>query len=222
MMPVRSEDRSKRVELRMLELGDEHGRHAVERRCSARPRTASSTASGSKPSDGIDHRRAVGQAGEIAHHHAEAVVERHRDAEAVARLQPHALADEEAVVEDVAVGQRRALGQAGGAAGELDVDRVVGLQRCADLVQRARGPPAGQVRRRRRSRASRAARRRRSGSRRCRCGRRAAVERARRAGGDLGRQGLDHADIVAGLEALGADQRLHADLVQRVFELGRR
>ena len=31
MMPVRSDVRSKRVEVRMVELGDEHGRHAVQR-----------------------------------------------------------------------------------------------------------------------------------------------------------------------------------------------
>ena len=32
MMPVRSEERSRRAKSRMLELGDEHRRHAVERR----------------------------------------------------------------------------------------------------------------------------------------------------------------------------------------------
>ena len=47
------------------------------------------------------------------------------------------LADEEAVVEDVVVRQRRALGRAGGAAGELDVDRIVELQLSADLARAA-------------------------------------------------------------------------------------
>ena len=31
MMPVRSDDRSNLRKLRMIEFGDEHGRHAVER-----------------------------------------------------------------------------------------------------------------------------------------------------------------------------------------------
>ena len=64
---------------------------------------------------GIDHRGAVRHAGQIAQHHAEAVVERHRDAQAVVLGEAHRLADEEAVVEDVVVRQRRALGRAGGA-----------------------------------------------------------------------------------------------------------
>ena len=37
---------------------------------------------------------------------------------------------------------------------------------------------------------------------------------------DLRRQLAQHGDIVAGLERLGGDQRLAADLVERVFELG--
>ena len=65
---------------------------------------------------------------QVAHHHAETVVERHRDAQPVGRRASagYRLADEEAVVEDVAVRQRRALGAGG--AGELDVDGVVELQ----------------------------------------------------------------------------------------------
>ncbi len=62
---------------------------------------------------------------EVAHHHAEAVVERHRDADPVIGGVSAALADEVAVVEDVVVRQRRTLGEAGSAAGVLDVDRVV-------------------------------------------------------------------------------------------------
>ena len=41
-----------------------------------------------------------------------------------------------------------------------------------------------------------------------------------RRAGKLGRELAQHADIVRGLEALGEDQRLAADLVERVFELG--
>jgi hypothetical protein len=39
------------------------------------------------------------EAGQVAHHHAEAVVERHRDAHPVVLGEPQRLADEEAVVE---------------------------------------------------------------------------------------------------------------------------
>ncbi len=46
------------------------------------------------------------------------------------------------------------------------------------------------------------------------------LQAARRAAVDLGRELAQHADIVAGLERIGGDQRLAADLVERVFELG--
>ena len=72
------------------------------------------------------------QAAEIADHHAKAVVKRHRDAHAVTLGELHRLAEEEAVVEDVVVGQRRALWKTGRAAGELDIDRIVKLQRIGE------------------------------------------------------------------------------------------
>ena len=43
---------------------------------------------------------------------------------------------------------------------------------------------------------------------------------ARRRTGQFGRELAQHADIVRGLETLGQDQRLAADLVERVFKLG--
>ena len=49
-----------------------------------------------------------------------------------------ALADEVAVVEDVVVDERRALGEAGRAARVLDVDRVVELELGGALAQRVR------------------------------------------------------------------------------------
>ena len=109
MMPVRSDREVEPRELGMVELGDEHGRHAVAARCSAPPATASQRRQRIEALAGIDHRRAVGDAGEVAEHHAEAVIERHRDAEPVVLGEAHRLADEVAVVEDVVVGQRRAL-----------------------------------------------------------------------------------------------------------------
>ncbi len=126
-MPVRSVDRSKRAEFRMIEFRDEHGRHAVQR-------GAALLGDGFQRDQRIEtlagkyHAGAVGDRREIAQHHAEAVIERHRDAEAILGREPHRLADEEAVVEDVVMRQRRAFGKAGGARGELDIDRLVELQ----------------------------------------------------------------------------------------------
>ncbi len=77
----------------------------------------------------------MGDAGEVAQDHAEAMVERDRDADLVVRPELLRLADEEAVVEDVVVGERRPLGRAGGAAGELDVDRLVELEPAGELDQ---------------------------------------------------------------------------------------
>src|SRR5881296_3796713 len=47
---------------------------------------------------GQDHRCAVRHAGEVAQHHAEAVIERHRDAEPIAVCEAHPLANPEGVV----------------------------------------------------------------------------------------------------------------------------
>ena len=66
--------------------------------------------------------------GEVAHHHAEAVVERHWDTEAVCRRQANGFADKASVVQDIAMGERGAFRKARGAAGELDVHRVGTLQ----------------------------------------------------------------------------------------------
>ena len=70
------------AEVRMIEFGDEHGRHAVQRgaaflghRLERRQRVEAFARE--------DHAGAMGERGEIAQHHAEAVIERHRDAEPV-------------------------------------------------------------------------------------------------------------------------------------------
>ena len=83
MTPVRSELRSKRLNSGMLELGDEHGRHAVER---GTPLRLNRFERGQRVElgGGQHQSRAVRQ----RHHHAddaaEAVVERHGRADAVA------------------------------------------------------------------------------------------------------------------------------------------
>ena len=70
----------------------------------------------------------MGQAAEIADHHAKAVIERHRNAYPVVLRELHRAGDEETVVQDIVVAERGALREASRAAGELDVDRVVELQ----------------------------------------------------------------------------------------------
>ena len=87
----------------------------------------------------VDHRRAVRDADEIAEHHAEAVVQRHGNTQAIDLAELHRRADEVAVVEDVVMRERGALGLAGGARRELNVDRVIELQR---RRRRTRGAPA--------------------------------------------------------------------------------
>ncbi|OIQ64559.1 hypothetical protein GALL_538910 [mine drainage metagenome] len=116
------------------------------------------------------------------------------------------------------MGQRRALRKPGGAAGELDVDRIervesgrgrrdrrivgvalrnpVGKAQHAGLVLRAEvddQPQVGQPR---------------------------GVQRSGRLAARLGRQLAQHRQVVAGLERGHRHQRLAADLVQRVFDLG--
>src|ERR1700747_2000968 len=71
----------------------------------------------------------MGDATEIAHHHAKAMVERHGDADARTRLDPSRFANEEGIVDQIVMRQCRALRQTGGTAGELDVHGVIYLDR---------------------------------------------------------------------------------------------
>ena len=110
------------------QLRDEHGGDAIqaratflldgfERGCRVKGRS------------GDHHAGAVARRRQVAHDHAEAVVEGHRQADPVLLRVAHELADEEAVVQDVVVAQRGALGEPRRARGVLDVDRVIGAQR---------------------------------------------------------------------------------------------
>ena len=81
-MPVRSDERSNSREARVLELGDEHRRHAVQGRA-ALGLDRLEHRHGLEGGPGIDDARAVRGAGEVAQHHPEAVVERHGHADAV-------------------------------------------------------------------------------------------------------------------------------------------
>ena len=155
---------------------------------------------GSKPGAGITIVAPWRGAAEVAHHHPEAVVERHRDAQPVLVGEVDQLGDEVAVVEDVAVAQGRALGEAGGAGRVLDVDRVV----LAEQV-------LGEVLLQREKRDAGVAH--------------VVVGPLRAADvDDLLDRGLvdhlvDHRAVVAGLERRGRDQQPHPGLVQDVGQL---
>ena len=127
----------KLAELRMVQLGDEHRGHPVQCRAALFRHTLQSVHR-TEMRRGQHHCRAVRHAGKVAQHHAEAVIERHGDAESVEVTEPHALADPEAVVEDVVVREHRALGKASGAGGVLDVDNVIEIERGLPLSQGVR------------------------------------------------------------------------------------
>ena len=131
-------------EFGMIHLGDEHRRHAVHRRA-ALGRDGLEGGERVEAFAREDHRRTVRQAAKIADYHAEAVVERHRDAHAVALAQPHRLGDEKAVVENIVVRQRGTLRKPCRAAGELDVDRVVELQLAGEGDEAAALGLAGEI-----------------------------------------------------------------------------
>ena len=120
--------------LHLFEFDDEHRGHAVER--------GTALALYDFESDpwvetivGNDDGSTVGGAGHVAQHHPETVEEGDGQTNAVGRSVVHPFADEEAVVEDIVVGERNALRVARGAGGVLDIDRVVKLHRVFPFAQ---------------------------------------------------------------------------------------
>ena len=125
------------VEVRMLEHGNEHGRHAVD--CGA-------VLCHKRIHDlfGVEHinrhkGRSVGYAGHEREHHAEAVEERNRDAQPVVVGELHAVAYRLAVIEYIIVGEHDALGEAGRAGGILNVDDLVAVARVAHRLELLNG-----------------------------------------------------------------------------------
>ena len=202
----------------VVELGDEHRRHTIKRGAAFR---------GDRLEGGqrverigrIDHGRTVGHSRQIADHHAETVVERHRNTDAVSLAVFQRLAQKEAVVENVVVGERCTLGGAGGARSKLDVDRVIELERrgqrfdgrvtrlCPHRHHIRKGIGAGDVRFTNLNNGLQM----RQGFRR---------KFSRRGAVDLRRKLAQHAEIVTGLEPHRRHQRRAFDLVQGIFEFG--
>ena len=115
-------------------LGDEHRRHTVERGAPLLGHRAKGQG-GVETRSGDDHAGPVRGRREVSHHHPEAVVEGHRDADQVRLRVVAELADEVAVVEDVVVREGRALGEPRRPRGVLDVDRIVPVEPGGDRGQ---------------------------------------------------------------------------------------
>ncbi|MCY1439850.1 hypothetical protein D9M71_561020 [compost metagenome] len=98
----------------MVQLGNEHGRHAIQRsgfflrHCPQRGQRVEGIA-------GVNQCAAVGHAAKVGHDHAEAVVQRHRHHQPIVLGKAQAFTDHVAVVEDIAVAKGGPLGETGGA-----------------------------------------------------------------------------------------------------------
>src|SRR6266850_3016274 len=158
----------------------------------------------------------MSQTPKIAHHHAEAVIQRYGNADARSRFDAGSLADKESVVDEVVMGERGPLRQAGCAACELDVDRRVGVNGRGHRVEQL---PGGLVRQARYDCERLAA-----------CVRLVAnrydVPQGWQSGAaqhilvlsQLGCERVEHREVVARLEAGGRDERTALDRAQRMLE----
>ncbi len=181
---------------RVVKHGDEHRRHPVQ---------AGGTFGGAglerrlrvERLGRVDHAGTVIGGGQIAHHHPEAVIQRDGDADPIRLGVAQQRGDEIRIVEDVVMGERRALGKARGAAGVLDVDRVIEVE----LVHP--GPELVVSRRALRQRLPVIG----------------TEEDGTLQRGQVGADRLDHRDEVRSLQLGGGKQPPAARLPQRVLEL---
>ncbi|MNH06677.1 hypothetical protein D3C79_660530 [compost metagenome] len=201
----------------MIEHRDEHGRHAVKDAGTLLGHGAQGEF-GVKSVVGVDHGAAVGDAAEVGHDHAEAMVQRHRDHHTVAGCQAKAFTHHETVVEDVVVTERGTFGRTGGAGGVLDVHRLVELQAlltgCAGLNRRLPCPlgqcvPGQEAGRRVGGQADDTTQ----------LGQAFTGQLTRPGAGKLRHQRLHHGVVIRRLEGFSADQPAAAGLAQHVFQL---
>ena len=205
------------IEARMRQLGDEHGRHAVQRGTAFLVDRLQNR-KWIKRLLRIDQRGAMGENRDVGEHHAKAMIQRYRHTEPVLRREFHPKPGEVAIVENIKMGQRRALGEPCGATGELDVDRVIELERARQtldaLVVTTIGEVGniGEVEKPGRGLVADL-----NGAQQVWQPR--AFQGTRSAAIDLRRKLSQHCHIVAGFETARQDQCFGANLVQRIFEL---
>lgn len=119
------------VEARVGHLGDEHCGHAVETRAAVFG-DAGQRGLDAEDAGGEDERCPVRCGYGEADDEAEAVEERHGEADTVRGCEVHCAADVAARVVDAAVGEGGGFGEAGRAAGELEVHDVSGVDVCLE------------------------------------------------------------------------------------------
>ena len=115
----------------MLQFGDEHRRDAMQYRAALRF-DGFQHRQRIEAGRGVNHGDAMDDAHEVAHHHAETMIERHGYAYPITRDRTHCCTAHGCIIEDIAVREGYALGRSGGAAGKLDIDRIARLQRHGD------------------------------------------------------------------------------------------
>ena len=117
-----------------VQFSDKHGGNAVQSRthlCTHRRQGQG----GVKTVIGYDHRSAMGNTVQVAQYHTETMIKRYGNTDPVLFRDIHGLADKVAVIEDIEMGQGCALGRSGRAAGELDINGVIGLQDGGQFAQ---------------------------------------------------------------------------------------
>ncbi len=126
-----------RVEIRMVELGDKHRRHAVHRRSTL-------LVNGLQNELGVellhdDHGRTMRQTRHYSEHASKAMEKRHGQRHTVSSAKLLALADEKAVVQDIAMSEHDALRESRSAARILHHDHIVVGELHASPLQRTFG-----------------------------------------------------------------------------------
>ena len=201
----------------MVQHGREHRRHPVHRVAALRIEGREGLA-GVEGLARKDHGHPVGGGREVSEDHAEAVVERDRDAERLPGLKAHGPGAGDGVVDDVAMGKGRPLRRPGGPRGELDVDRIVRPEPPRDRVEPpalAAAPPGHHLVEAEAA-GGRVGAELDDGTKR---GQALGSQVSGPAAVELRRDLPQHLEIGRGLELAGGDERLRANLVESVPEL---
>ena len=93
----------------MVQGVDKHGGYAVQA-CTFFVLHGLQCQQGVEGVIGVNRRGAMGQAGQVAHNHTKAVVQRNGDAQAILISKAHAVRAKKAVVQDITMGEGGAFG----------------------------------------------------------------------------------------------------------------